>query len=186
MKLFIKNMVGVQCKRKVEKELERLEIPFRFIDAGVVELYHELTLKQRNQFKENLLRCGLKLHEEKKCILIEKIKNAILEMIQYSEKYSVLNYSEYLSKKLNYDYTYLANIFSEVKGVTIQQYIIFNKIERVKELILLDDLNLSGISYKLNYSSVAHLSSQFKKVTGFSPSVYKLLNQKRAALLETF
>lgn len=185
MKLFIKYMVGVQCKLKVKKELEKLEIPFRLIDYGVVELYKELTFEQRKQFKENLLKYGLKLHENKKCILIEKIENSILEMIQYSDKYPVINYSDYLSKKLNYDYTYLANIFSEVKGITIQQYIILNKIEIVKELIVLDDLNLTEISYKLNYSSVAHLSGQFKKVTGLSPSVYKILNQK-VAVLEPF
>ena len=151
-------MVGVQCKMKVKKELERLEIPFRFIDLGVVELYKELTLVQRNQFKENLLKCGLKLHKDNKWMLIDKIKNSILEMVQYSDKYPGINYSEYLSEKLNYDYTYLSNTFSEVNGITIQQYIIRNKIERVKELILIDDLNLTEISYKLNYSSVAHLS----------------------------
>lgn len=184
MKLFIKNMVGVQSKLLVENELKKLEIPFKFVEAGYVELYNELTLTQRYQFKETLLRCGLKLHEEKKCVLIEKIKTTILEMIQYSDKYPGINYSVYLSKKLNYDYTYLANIFSEVNGITIQQYIILNKIEIVKELILLDDLNLTGISYKLNYSSVAHLSSQFKKVTGLSPSVYKILFQKPVPLLE--
>ncbi len=105
-------------------------------------------------------------------------------MVQYSDKYPGINYSEYLSEKLNYDYTYLSNTFSEVNGITIQQYIIRNKIERVKELILIDDLNLTEISYKLNYSSVAHLSGQFKKVTGFSPSGFKILNQKRVALME--
>lgn len=178
-------MVGVHCKIQVEKELERLEIPFRFIDVGVVELYEEISLKQRNQLKENLLKFGLQLNEDKKWILIGKIKKAILEMIQYSDRYPVINYSNYLSEKLNYDYTYLANIFSEVTGITIQQYIILNKIEMVKELILLDDLSLTQISYKLNYSSVAHLSGQFKKVTGISPSVYKILNQKRVVLMET-
>ena len=185
MKLFIKYMVGVQCKMRVERELERLEIPYRFISLGAVEIAKELTLIQRNKFKENLLRYGLKLHEEKKCILIEKIKITILEMIQYSDKYPDINYSEYLSKKLNYDYTYLANIFSEVTGITIQQYIILNKIEIVKKLILLDDLNLTKISYKLNYSSVAHLSGQFKKVTGLSPSGFKILKQSRVAVMET-
>ena len=185
MKLYIKHMVGLTCEAQVKKELERLEIPFRFIDVGVVELFNELPLLQRNQFKENLLQCGFKLHEEKKCILVEKIKDSILEMIQYSENYPIINSSHYLSKKLNHDYTYLANIFSEVTGITIQQYIILNKIEIVKELILLDNLNLTEISYKLNYSSVAHLSGQFKKITGLSPSSYKIINLKRLAYRET-
>lgn len=181
MMLFIKNMADVQHKLQVKKELEKLEISFRLIDLGVVELRKELTLIQRNQLKENLLRCGLKLQEVKKEILIENIKYSILKMIQYSEMYPDIKYSEYLSQKLNYDYTYLANKFSEVKGITIQQFIILNKIKIVKELILLDELNLTQISHKLNYSSVAHLSGQFKKVTGLSPSQYKMLNQKRVA-----
>lgn len=178
MKLFIKYMVGEQCKIRVKKELERLEIPFKFIDLGFVELYKDLDFIKRNQFKENLLKCGLKLHQEKKCVLIENIKISILHMIQNADKYPVINYSHYLSEKLNYDYTYLANIFSEITGITIQQYIIINKIEIVKELILQDDLNLTEISYKLNYSSVAHLSAQFKKITGLPPSVYKILKSK--------
>ncbi|MFO8145749.1 MAG: helix-turn-helix domain-containing protein [Bacteroidota bacterium] len=184
MKLSIKYMVGIQCEMQVKKELERLDISFRFIQDGVVELSKEITLNQWDQLKENLLKFGLKLKGDKKRILTEKIKITILEMIQYSDMYPVINYSEYLSEKLNYDYTYLANIFSEVKGITIQQFIILNKIEIVKKLILLDDLNLTEISYKLNYSSVAHLSGQFKKVTGISPSDYKILKQKRVAFME--
>nr|MBA3972339.1 AraC family transcriptional regulator [Bacteroidota bacterium] len=116
--------------------------------------------------------------------LIEKIKNVITEMIHYSDELPKVNYSDYISKKLNYDYTYLANIFSEVKGITIQQFIIIHKIERVKELLLYDELNLTEISYKLHYSSVSHLSKQFRKVTGLSPSFYKQLKQKRNNNLE--
>ena len=182
--LFIKNMVNVHCKLQVKKELERLEISFRVIDLGVVELRKELTLNQRVRLKENLLKCGLQLEEVKREILIEKIKYTIHKMIKYSEVHPEINYSEYLSKKLGYDYTYLANVFSEVEGTTIQQFIILNKIEIVKKLILLDDLSLTEISYKLNYSSLAHLSFQFKKVTGFSPSIYKILHQKSEALME--
>jgi hypothetical protein len=163
----------------VKEELKRLEIPFCLIDLGVVELLDEVTAKQREQFKINLLPFGLKLHEAKKGILIEKIKNTILEMIQYSDGHPVMNHSVYLSVKLEYDYTYLANIFSEVNGISIQQYIILSKIEKVKELLLCSDINLSEISYKLHYSSVAHLSGQFKKVTGLSPSGFKSMNQKR-------
>ena len=178
-------MVGIHCKMQVKNELDRLKIPYKLIDLGVVELRQDITLVQRNQIKESLSRYGLKLYEDKKCILIEKIMNSILEMIQDSDDFPVVNYSYYLSKKLNYDYTYLANIFSEVKGVTIQQYIILSKIDIAKELILTDDLNLTEISYKLNYSSVAHLSGQFKKVTGLSPSSFKVLKKKRVALIET-
>lgn len=105
-------------------------------------------------------------------------------MIHYSDELPNVNYSEFISKKLNLDYTYLSNLFSEVKGITIQQYIIINKIERVKELLLYDELNLTEISYKLHYSSVAHLSNQFKKITGVSPSFYKQLKRKRQANLE--
>jgi len=179
MRLYIKYMVSLRCKMLVKEELERLEIPFGFIDMGMVELLEEISLNQRSQLKKNLLRFGLKLHKDKKSILIEKIKNTILEMIQYADGCPKMNYSEYISEKLNYDYTYLANIFSEVKGITIQQYIILNKIESVKELLLYDDLNLTEISYRLHYSSVAHLSGQFKKVTGLSPSFYKEQKQKR-------
>lgn len=182
--LFIKNMVNVQCKLQVKKELEKLEITFRVIDLGVVELRKELTLNQRVRLKENLLKYGLQLEEVKREILIEKIKYTIHKMIKYAEVHPEINYSEYLSKKLGYDYTYLANVFSEVQGITIQQYIIVKKIKIVQELILLNDMTLTEISYKLNYSSVAHLSFQFKKVTGLSPSVYKILHQKGAVIME--
>ena len=126
----------------------------------------------------------LELLEDKKSILIEKIKNVITEMIHHSDELPKVNYSDYISQKLEYDYTYLANTFSEVKGITIQQYIILHKIERVKELILYDELSLSEISYKLHYSSPAHLSNQFKKVTGLTPSFFKKMKQKRNRNLE--
>jgi AraC-like DNA-binding protein len=127
---------------------------------------------------------GLELLDDKKAILIEKIKNVIIEMVHYTDELPKMNYSDYISEKLNHDYTYLSNIFSEVKGITIQQYIINHKIERVKELLLYDEMNLTEISYLLNYSSVAHLSNQFKKVTGLSPSFFKQLKQKRNQNLE--
>ncbi len=184
MKLYIKYMVSLRCKMLVKEELERLEIPFGCIELGTVELLEEISISQRNELEINLLSCGLRLHKDKKMILIEKIKNTILEMIQYDDGCPTMNYSEYISEKLNYDYTYLANIFSEVKGITIQQYIILNKIEGVKELLLFDELNLTEISYKLNYSSVAHLSGQFNKVTGYSPSIYKEMKRKREETLE--
>ena len=172
-------MVSLRCKMLVKEELERLEIQFGIIDIGVVELLEDITIKQREELKRNLQSFGLILHEDKKSILIEKIKNTITEMIQYSDGCPKMNYSDYISEKLNYDYTYLANVFSEVKGITIQQYIILNKIERVKELLLYDELNITEISYKLHYSSVAHLSGQFKKVTGYSPSIYRKMQQNQ-------
>lgn len=179
MKLYIKSTVGSPCKKQVKEELDRLKIPFGLIALGVVELPDGLTVKQRAQLKINFLPLGLKLHEVKKGVLIEKIKSAILEMIEYSDGHPVMSYSVYLSVKLDYDYTYLSNIFSEVNGFSIHQYIIFSKIEKVKELLFSGDISLSQISYNLHYSSVAHLSGQFKKVTGLSPSCYKLIRQKR-------
>jgi AraC-like DNA-binding protein len=168
----------------VKEELAKLGIRYVIVDLGMVEILEEVTDIQRDLLKESLLRSGLELLDDKKSILIEKIKNVITEMIHYTEEAPKLNYSDYLSEKLNYDYTYLSNIFSEVKGITIQQFIIMHKIERVKELLLYDELNLTEISHKLHYSSVAHLSNQFKKVTGLSPSFYKKLKQMRKGNLE--
>jgi AraC-like DNA-binding protein len=168
----------------VKAELEKLGIKYVVVELGMVEIFEDLTQEQREQLKVNLHRSGLELLDNKKSILIEKIKNVITEMIHYSDELPKVNYSEYISEKLGYDYTYLANTFSEVKGITIQQFIINHKIERVKELLLYDELNLTEIAYKLNYSSVAHLSNQFKKVTGLSPSFYKQLGQKRKNNLE--
>lgn len=184
MKLYIKYMVSLRCKMAVKEELVNMGLHHISVELGVVEIMEDITLDQREQLKNNLLRSGLELLDDKKSILIEKIKNVIIEMIHYSDELPRVNYSDYISEKLDYDYTYLSNIFSEVKGITIQHFIIINKIERVKELLLYDELDLTEISYRLNYSSVAHLSSQFKKVTGLSPSYYKLLKQKRKSNLE--
>ncbi|GGH21908.1 hypothetical protein GCM10007423_03370 [Dyadobacter endophyticus] len=168
----------------VKEELKKLGIRYTDLDLGMVEILEEMTVKQRERLKANLLKSGLELLDDKKSILIEKIKNVIVEMVHYSDESPKINHSEYISNKLGYDYTYLANIFSEVKGITIQQFIIINKIERVKELMLYDELNLTEISYKLNYSSVAYLSNQFKRITGLSPSFYKQLKGKRSGNLE--
>jgi AraC-like DNA-binding protein len=177
-------MVSLRCKMVVKEELLKLGLEYVVLDLGVVEILEEITPEQRELLKRNLLYFGLELLDDKRSILIEKIKNVIIEMIHYSDELPRVNFSDYISEKLNYDYTYLANIFSEVKGITIQQYIIIHKIEKVKELLLYDELNLTEISYKLQYSSVAHLSNQFKKVTGLSPSFYKRLKQKRLGNLE--
>ena len=168
----------------VKQELERLGLHHTVLDLGMVEILENISSEQHDQLKVNLLKSGLELLDDKRTILIERIKNLIIEMIHYSDELPNVNYSDYISEKLGYDYTYLSNIFSEVKGTTIQQFIILHKIEKVKELMLYDELNLTEISYKLHYSSVAHLSNQFKKITGLSPTFYKQLKEKRKINLE--
>ena len=177
-------MVSLRCKMMVKAELEKLGILYKTIDLGMVETFENMDDEQLEKLKNNLLKSGLELLDNKKSILIEKIKNVITEMIHYTDELPNVNYSDYISEKLDYDYTYLANTFSEVKGITIQQFIIINKIEKVKEFLLYDELNLTEISIKLHYSSVAHLSNQFKKITGLTPSFYKQLKQKRKKNLE--
>jgi AraC-like DNA-binding protein len=184
MKLYIKYMVSLRCKMIVKEELKKLGLRYIVLDLGMVDVLEDITPEQRELLKKNLLRSGLELLDNKKSILIEKIKNVITEMIHDSDELPKTNYSDYISKKLDHDYTYLSNVFSEVKGITIQQFIIIHKIEKVKELLLYDELNLTEISYKLHYSSVSHLSKQFKKVTGLSPSFYRQLKQKRNSNLE--
>ena len=177
-------MVSLRCKMVVKEELLKLGLHYVIVDLGMIEIVEDILPEQRTQLKKNLLKTGLELLDDKKSILIEKIKNLIVEMIHYTDELPVVNYSDYISEKLGYDYTYLANVFSEVKGITIQQFIILHKIERVKELLIYDELNLTEISYKLHYSSVAHLSNQFKKITGLTPTFYKQLKNKRKQNLE--
>lgn len=177
-------MVSTRCKMVVKAELKKLRLHFILVELGEVEIMEDITEIQKKQLKEALSRSGLELIDDKRGILIEKIKMVITEMIHYSDELPKVNYSDYISEKLNYDYTYLSNLFSEVRGITIQQYIIVHKIERAKELLLYDELNLTQISYKLHYSSVAHLSNQFKKVTGLSPSHFKKLKDKRRSPIE--
>lgn len=163
----------------VKEELLKLGFHYVEVDLGVVELLDTISADQREILKKNLLKSGLELMDDKRSILIEKIKNSIIEMIHDSEELPKENFSTYLSEKMGYDYTYIANTFSEVKGMSIQQFIILHKIEKVKELLLYDELTLSEISYKLQYSSAAHLSNQFKKITGLTPSFFKQLRNKR-------
>jgi AraC-like DNA-binding protein len=177
-------MVSARCKMVVKEELKKMGLHFIVVDLGEVDIMENLSLEQREQLKRELLVSGLELMDDKRAVLIEKIKNVIIEMVHYSDELPKVNYSDYISEKLQHDYTYLSNIFSEVKGITIQQFIIVHKIERAKELLLYDELNLTEISYKLNYSSVAHLSNQFKKVTGLSPSHFKQLKDKRRSPIE--
>lgn len=177
-------MVSLRCKLMVKKELKKLGLNYVLVDLGVAEILEDISKEQRAQLQKNLLTSGLELLENKKSILIEKIKNVITEVIHHSDELPKVNYSDYIGDKLSYDYTYLANTFSEVMGITIQQFIIIHKTERVKELLLYDELSISEISYKLHYSSPAHLSNQFKKVTGLTPSFFKKLKQKRTKNLE--
>lgn len=168
----------------VKEELKKLDIAYVEVDLGVVEILKDITKAQHDQLKINLLKSGLELLDNKRSILVESIKNVITEMIHDSDELPQINYSDFISEKLGYDYTYLANVFSEVKGITIQKFIILNKIEKVKELLLYNELSLTEISYRLNYSSVAHLSNQFKKITGLTPTFYKGIAQKRRGNLE--
>jgi len=184
MRLYIKYMVSIRCKMVVKEELNKLKIPYVIVDLGTVDLMDDLSAMQHNNLKNALLKSGLELMDDKKSVLIEKIKNVIIEMVHYTDELPKLNYSDYISEKLNQDYTHISKIFSEVKGITIEQFIIAHKIERVKELILYDELNLTQISYMLNYSSVSHLSRQFKKVTGLTPSFFKQLKDKKRTVLE--
>jgi len=167
----------------VKSELDNLGLHYEAVELGEVRIRENITSAQRDQLKAALLKSGLELMDDKKAILIERIKNVIVEMIHYEDESPKTNFSDYLSKKLNYDYTYLSNIFSEVTGITIEHFIIAHKIERVKELLLYDELTLSEISYRLNYSSVAHLSNQFKKVTGLTPTYFRSLKYKKRNML---
>jgi AraC-like DNA-binding protein len=177
-------MVCIRCKMVVKAELEKLGLHYIVVDLGEVEIMENISAKQHDQFKVALLRSGLELMDDKKAMLIEKIKNVIIKLVHDSEEPLAINFSEYLSQKLNHDYTYLANLFSEVQGTTIEKFYIAHKIERVKELLVYNELNLTEIAYQMHYSSVAHLSAQFKKVTGLTPSHFKQLREKRRNMLE--
>ena len=184
MKLFIKFMVSLRCKMVVMEELHKLGIRYFSIDLGVVETQEDISQEQHDVLKEILHKSGLELLDDHKSILIEQIKNVVIEMIHFSDELPKVNYSDYISEKVGYNYTYLSNLFSEVKGMTLQQFIIMHRIEKVKELLLYDELNLTEISYRMQYSSVAHLSNQFRKITGLTPSFYKQLKKKHRKNLE--
>lgn len=177
-------MVSNRCKMAVKEELRKLDLHFIVVDLGEVEIMETLSTQERNELKAGLLASGLELMDDKKAILIEQIKNVIIEMVHHSEEVIKVNFSNYLSDKLHHDYTYMANLFSEVQGTTIEQFIISHKIERIKELIIYGELNITEIAWKMNYSSVAHLSNQFKKMTGLSPSHFRQLKDKRRSPIE--
>jgi len=184
LKLFIKYMVSNRCKLAVKEVLKNLGLHFIIVDLGEVEIMEDLSPEQRALLQAELFLLGLELMDDRKGILIERIKNAVVEMVHHSDENLKINFSDYLHEKLQYDYTYLANLFSEVQGSTIGQFIIAHKVERIKELITYGELNISEIAWKMNYSSVAHLCNQFKKVTGLTPTHFKQLKDKRRKPIE--
>ncbi len=184
MKLYIKYMVSNRCKIAVKEELKKLGLHFIVVDLGEVEVMENITPEQQEQLRLALLDNGFELMDDKRSVLVERIKNVVIDMVHYSDEVIKINFSDYLSEKLNHDYTYLANLFSEVQGTTIEKFIINHKVERIKELIMYDELNISEIAWKMNYSSVAHMSNQFKKVTGLTPTHFKKLKIKRRMPIE--
>jgi YesN/AraC family two-component response regulator len=176
-------MVCIRCKMIVKSEIERLGLHFISVELGEAEIKENISAEQLKQLDSALKTTGLELMDDNKTILVEKIKTIIIEMVHYSDDQIKLNLSDYLSEKLNHNYTYLSNLFSEYKGTTIEQFYLAHKIEKVKELLVYDELNLTEIAYKLHYSSVAHLSNQFKKMTGLTPSHFKNLKHKNREAL---
>ncbi len=175
-------MVCIRCKMVVRAALDSLGLHYGEISLGEVNVLENITQKQREELNAILMRSGLELMDNKKAILIEKIKGIIIEMIHYQEEIPRTNFSVFISEKINLDYTYLSTLFSEVTGTTIEHYIISHKIERAKELLLYDELNLSEIALKLHYSNVAHLSNQFKKVTGLTPTFFKKMHEYKSRI----
>jgi AraC-like DNA-binding protein len=182
-KLHIKNMVCDRCKMVVKAELEKLGYHPVSVELGEVILEKELSADEKTKIDKNLQTLGFSIIDDKKSRLIEKIKNLIIELVHRQNSVLKTNLSDYLSSQLNHDYNYITNLFTEVEGTTIEKYFIAQKIEKVKELLVYDELTLSEIAWQLNYSSVAYLSSQFKKVTGLTPSHFKnIREQKRKPL----
>jgi AraC family transcriptional regulator len=182
MKLYIKNMVCNRCVAAVKKELDKLQLSVSSIVLGEVSLSREPGVLQLDQLKNNLAALGFEVLDDTRQKLIEKIKNIIVEQVHYSEADERQNFSAILAKKTHKDYSYLSGLFSQVEGVTIEKYIINQKIEKVKELLIYDELSLSEIAFQLGYSSVAHLSAQFKKIIGLTPSAFKKIGGQRKAL----
>ncbi len=177
-------MISARCKMLVKAALTELGFHFVLVDLGEVDIMENITTSQREQLRKALQEAGLELMEDKRAILLEKIKLTIIDVVHHREEDTRINFSHYLSEKLQYDYTHLANIFSEASGTTIEQYMIAQKIERIKELLTYDELNITEIAWKMNYSSVAHLSNQFKKVTGLAPSHFKKIKENKRTVLE--
>ena len=176
-------MVCIRCKMVLKSELEKLGLHYTTIELGEAEIREDISTEQLHRLSVALKKTGLELMDDKKSILVEKIKTIIIELVHYTDEQIKINLSDHLSEKLNHNYTYLANLFSEVKGTTIEKFYLAHKIEKVKELLVYDELNLTEIADKLHYSSVAHLSNQFKKMTGLTPSHFKNLKHKRRSAL---
>jgi YesN/AraC family two-component response regulator len=185
MTIYIKNMVSIRCKMAVEAELAGMGLPFSRVELGLADIIGDISVAQHAQIRTDLLQSGLEVIDDIKSILIEKIKKIIIELVHYSEKALPVNLSVYLSQRLHHNYTYMANTFSEAQGHSIEKFVIEHKIARVKELLVYNELNLSEIAYKMHYCSVAHLSSQFKKVTGHTASHYKRLQSHTRVPLES-
>jgi AraC-like DNA-binding protein len=178
-------MVSLRCKIVVKEELDKLKLEHTSIELGEVNLKKDISGDERELLRKGLLKKGLELIDDKKSLLIAQTKVIIIELIHYSEENTKINYSDYISEKLNYNYNQIATLFSEVTGTTIANYIIINKIERVKELLLYDELSLTEISHLMEYSSVAHLSGQFKRITGLTPTYFKKIKKhKKRIMLE--
>lgn len=184
MKLYIKHMVSSRCILLVQNELKKMDIRDARVELGEVQIKKNISQSQREELGAGLAKIGLELISDKRFILIEKIKHVIIKVVHLTDKVLKVKFSEHLSKTLGYSYTYLANIFSKTTGTTIEKQVIKHKIERAKELIIYDELTLTEIAFKLNYSSVGHLSNQFKKVTGYTPSTFKRLSHKKRIELE--
>ena len=183
MKLYIKNMVCIRCKLVVKSELEKLGLHYSKVELGEVEIMEDISLAELKRLDTGLRRLGLELMDDRKSVLVEKIKTIIIELVHYSDDQIKINLSDYLSEHLNHNYSHLSSLFLEVKGITIEQFYLEHKIEKVKELLIYDELSLTEIAYRMHYSSVAHLSNQFKKMTGMTPSQFKTLkNRSRIAL----
>lgn len=185
MKLLIKNMLTIRCKMLVKMQFEALGIPLKVIELGEVETVRNISIKMKSKLKNELISFGFELIEDKRGMIIERIKILIIKVIRYHRGTLKMNFSSLLSEELNYDYNYLSNIFKARKGITIEGYIIAQKIEHVKELLIYDELSISQIADELHYSSLAHLSNQFKKVTGLTPTCFKRLRHPRLIPIES-
>jgi AraC-like DNA-binding protein len=177
-------MVCIRCQMVVKAELEKLGLQYIDVKIGEANIIDIISSDQLEKLDMALRKSGLQLMDNKKSILVEKIKSAIIELVHYTDEQIKVNLSDYLSEKLNYDYTYLSNLFSEVKGTTIEKFYLTHRIEKVKEMIVYDELSLTEIAYRMHYSSVAHLSNQFRKITGLTPTHFKQLKNKRRSTLE--
>ncbi len=184
MKLYIKNMVCNRCVMVVRNEMEKLNFDVNSVILGEVSLNQELSDEQKKKVSEALEPLGFELIDDKKSRIIEKIKNVIIDLVHHKDSLLQTNLSDLLSAELNHDYSYISNLFSEVEGTTIEKYFIAQKIEKVKELLVYDELSLSEIAYRLNYSSVAYLSNQFKKITGLTPSHFKQIKEVKRQPLD--